>query len=92
MADDIYRPWRRNDHDDDLLADDVSAQWRQLLDDSKRCVSELRRTTRLANQQFGAATAHERICRRLDEFERRLSALEYRLAATAESMLRKKAA
>jgi len=92
MADDTYRPWRRNDQDDDLLADEVSAQWRQLLDDSKRCVSELRRTTRLANQQFGAATAHDRICRRLDEFERRLAAMEHRLAATAGPTLRKKAA
>jgi len=92
MSDDIYRPWRRGENDDDLLADDVSAKWKQLLDDSKRCVSELRRTTQLADQRLMVGVAHERIMQRLDAFERRLARLEQQLNTPVGPTLRKHAA
>jgi heme oxygenase len=92
MSKDIYRPWRANEDGDDLLADNVSAQWRQLLDDSKRCVSELRRSTQLAEQRLLVNENHERVLRRLDAFEQRLGVLERRIAALAGPTLHKHAA
>ena len=92
MSNDIYRPWRTDEAGDDVLADNVSAKWRELLDDSKRCVSELRRTTQLADQKLVANQTHERVMRRLDAFEQRLVILERRIAALSGPTLRKHAA
>lgn len=97
MIDD-YRPWRQGDDEDDLLADRVSAQWRQLLDDSKRCVHALRAATAAADRHLAingqtlkgiagrhdaGETAHDRILRQLEQFERRLSAMEHKLSDLA---------
>jgi len=46
------RPWRRNDETDELLAADVSQQWRKLLDESKSCVQQLRAATEQADRRL----------------------------------------
>ncbi len=94
-----YQPWRSDDDADDLLAADVSAQWRQLLGESKTCVARLRsfaaqadrrlelgaRMLRSLNRDDAAEShsTHRRILRQLDDFERRLAAMERRMDETA---------
>jgi len=98
MSPSDYQPWRTDDEAEDVLAADVSAEWRQLLDESRACVQRLRtaasqtdRRLKLGAQLLRALHrrsehesqgTHERILERLDAFEQRLAALEQRLDQT----------
>ncbi len=89
------QPWRADVEAEEQLAADISAQWRALLAESKLCVERLRAvagdadrrlergakltTSRPHRDSADAVHAHHRILHRLDEFEKRIVALEQRM-------------
>lgn len=85
MDDTAYRPWRRADSDDDVLACEVSANWQRLLDESKRAVSMLRQATEQADRRLDtgrrvlSAMQSQSHHSQLDRIQHRLSTLEHRL-------------
>lgn len=93
MNDSTYRPWRSACAEDDVLAGQVSANWRQLLDESKQAVTMLRQATVQADRRLDTSRhllsamqsrSHhsqlDRIMHRLNALEQRLSQVETRLA------------
>lgn len=86
MDDTVYRPWRKADSGDDVLACEVSANWQRLLDESKRAVSMLRQATEQADRRLDAgrrvlsAMQSRSHHSQLDHIQHRLATLEHRLA------------
>lgn len=92
-----FEPWRREGPVNDPLAARVGQRWEALIHQSKLAVASLRQATAEAEQQLqhhGTADAaerslgavHERLARRLDEFETRLGRIEKALAEPLASL------
>jgi len=94
MANHEYEPWRREGPVHDPLAERVGRRWESLIAQSKEAVAALREATAEAEARLHVGTAgvgaaagehslgagHERLARRLDEFEARLERIERALA------------
>lgn len=86
-----FEPWRREGPTADPLAERVGQRWEALIRQSKEAVASLRQATADAEQMLqrrphaspGEApvgAVHERLNRRLDEFEARLERIEAALS------------
>lgn len=87
MSQDHFEPWRREGPVNDPLAERVGQRWEWLIQQSKQAVASLRQATAEAERQLhhhdasdGAdrslGAVHDRLARRLDEFETRLERIE----------------